>query len=315
MLTIASGTVNWSASLQLQGIVRREWADKFGLTHFAGSDFQRDLDAVCERMGVSYAAVEHNKGNQVLMEGARKLGWSAKPVAQNTGGEVHSDGYCTRGCRDCGKKGPVVTFLPDAAEAGANFMEGLDVREIVFDDASTSERRSVVGIKGIWTSRDPAGGVIGPGQTKRDVFIKARQTIVAGGAVYSPYLLSKSGLKNRHIGRHLHLHPVAMLAAVWDEDVRPWEGPILTSVVNEFENIDGDGYGAKLEATTMMPASFLPLFNWTSGLQWKEFTAKMRRMTGYISLARDREHTQDRQEPAGTPQDCPQSTWLAARTP
>lgn len=67
------GTVNWSASLQTQGSVRREWTQKFGLPHFTSAEFQADLDAVCDRMGVGTAAVEHNKTNRVLLEGARKL--------------------------------------------------------------------------------------------------------------------------------------------------------------------------------------------------------------------------------------------------
>jgi hypothetical protein len=83
------GTVNWSASLQPQGFVRREWAQKFGLPHFTSSAFQADLDFVCDRMGVSTTNLTHNKGNAVLLEGARKLGWAAKAVPQNTGGEAH----------------------------------------------------------------------------------------------------------------------------------------------------------------------------------------------------------------------------------
>ncbi|EME85935.1 uncharacterized protein MYCFIDRAFT_52380 [Pseudocercospora fijiensis CIRAD86] len=279
------GVINWSASLQPQGYVRREWAQKFGLPHFNGSAFQADLDAVCARMGVSANHINHNKGNTVLLEGARKLGWSAKAVPQNTGGEVHDDGFCTRGCRSCGKKGTTVTFLPDAAEAGARFIEGLEVKVITFDEADATK---TTGVKGTWVSRDQAGGVAGNHRATREVVIKAKRTIVSGGSLYTPILLLKSGLKNKHIGRHLHLHPVNMVAAVWDEDVRPWEGPILTSVVNEFENLDGDGYGAKLECTTMLPSSFLPLYEWKGGLAFKEFTLKMRRMTGYISLARDR---------------------------
>ncbi|KAI5368221.1 putative glucose-methanol-choline oxidoreductase, long-chain-alcohol oxidase [Septoria linicola] len=279
------GTINWSASLQPQGFVRREWAQKFGLTHFTSSAFQADLDAVCDRMGVSTDNITHNKGNVALLEGARKLGWNAKAVAQNTGGEVHHDGFCTRGCRTCGKKGPTVTFLPDAADAGATFMEGFEVTKILFDEKDATV---ATGVHGTWASRDTMGGISTDDRTRREVIIKAKRTIISGGSVFTPLLLQWSGLKNKHIGRHLRLHPVNMIAAVWDEDVRPWEGPILTSVVNEFENIDGDGYGAKLECTTMLPSSFLPLFDWQGGLHFKEFTAKMRRMTGYISLARDR---------------------------
>lgn len=282
------GSVNWSASLQTQGYVRREWSQKFGLTHFTSAAFQTDLDAVCERMGVGTAAIEHNKTNRTLLEGARKLGWSAKVVPQNTGGAAHNCGYCTYGCGSCGKKGPTETFLPDAASAGASFIEGFDVREVLFSDNKVAGDRVVAGVRGTWTSRDGNGGVAGLDRTRREVVIKAPKVILAAGPMATPFILRSSGITNPHVGRHLHLHPVSVVGAVWDEDVKPWEGSILTSVVNEYENQDGDGYGTKLEAITMIPGLFLPIFPWQSGLQFKEFAAKMRRMTGYISLARDR---------------------------
>ncbi|KAK4545359.1 hypothetical protein LTR36_003539 [Oleoguttula mirabilis] len=282
------GTVNWSAALQPQGIVRREWSQKFGLSHFTSAAFQADLDAVCERMGVSSAAIEHNKTNQVLLEGARKLGWSAKVVPQNTGGEAHNCGYCTYGCGSCGKKGPTETFLPDAAKAGASFLEGFDVQEILFAETAGGGDKRATGVRGLWTSRDSNGGVAGADRTRREVILKAPRIIIAAGALATPLVLRRSGLTNQHIGRHLHLHPVSFVGAIWNEDIKPWEGPILTAVVNEFENMDGDGYGAKLEATTMLPGLFLPILPWQGGLQYKELAAKMKRMSGYISLARDR---------------------------
>lgn len=75
------GTVNWSASLQTQGFVRKEWADA-GLPFFTSSEYQNSLDRVCQRMGVSAEHIEHNKANRVILEGARKLGYSCKAVPQ-----------------------------------------------------------------------------------------------------------------------------------------------------------------------------------------------------------------------------------------
>ncbi|KAK3627006.1 hypothetical protein LTR56_019437 [Elasticomyces elasticus] len=282
------GTVNWSASLQTQGYVRYEWSRKFGLTHFTSSEFQADLDAVCERMGVGTAAIEHNKTNQVLLHGARKLGWNAKVVPQNTAGRAHNCGYCTMGCGSCGKQGPTETFLPDAAKAGADFLEGFDVQTVLFEDDVVSGEKRAVGVKGIWKSRDRNGGVAGSDRINREVIIRAPKVVIACGSLYTPVLLLRSGLRNNHIGRHLHVHPVCLMGAVWDEFTMPWEGSILTSVVNELENLDGDGYGVKLEANSMLPSLFLPLFPWRSGLEYKEFAAKMNRITGYISLSRDR---------------------------
>ena len=38
----------------------------------------------------------------------------------------------------------------------------------------------------------------------------------------------------------------------------------------------------------MLPSFFITLFPWKSGQQYKEFAVKLKHMTGYISLARDR---------------------------
>ncbi|KAF2858649.1 long-chain fatty alcohol dehydrogenase [Piedraia hortae CBS 480.64] len=281
------GTVNWSASLQTQGYVRREWAG-YGLSRFTDPDFQADMDAVCARMGAGLEAVEHNYGNRVLLEGARRLGWTAKPVPQNTGGAVHNCGYCTLGCGSGGKKGPTETFLPDAARQGAIFIEGFEVDRILFDRHRRRGDRIASGIQGMWTGRDASGGVSAPDRPRRPVTIRSHYVVASAGSLSTPPLLLRSGLTNPHIGRHLRLHPVSFCAAVWDEDVRPWEGSILTSVVSEFENLDGSGHGTKLEATNMLPSIFLPIFPWHDGAQWKEFCLKMRHMTGYISLVRDR---------------------------
>ena len=197
------GTVNWSASLQTQSFVREEWAQS-GLSFFTSSEFQKSLDRVCTRMGVSGDHVQHNPNNQVLLEGARKLGYGVKVVPQNTGGVQHYCGYCTLGCGAGEKQGPMVSFLPDAAKAGTRFIEGFEADEILFD--STTRKKVAIGVKGRWRSRDGKGGVSGDG-FKREVVVKAKRVIVSGGTLQSPLLLLRSGLKNPQIGKNLHLHP------------------------------------------------------------------------------------------------------------
>ncbi|PWY89889.1 long-chain fatty alcohol dehydrogenase [Aspergillus heteromorphus CBS 117.55] len=280
------GTINWSASLQPQRFVREEWANS-GLPFFTTMEFQRSLDRVSERMGVSSEHIKHNKGNRMLLEGSRRLGYAAKAVPQNTGGNEHYCGYCTLGCHSAGKKGPTETFLADAATAGAVFMEGFRADRVIF--AETEGGKAASGVEGTWTSRDSYLGETGLGAVKRKVIIKAQQVVVSCGTLQSPLLLLRSGLRNPHIGRHLHLHPVAIAAAVFDHKTRPWEGAALTSVVNEFENLDGHGHGAKIEALSMLPAAFLPLFPWRDGLDFKLWAHKLTRMAGLIMLARDRD--------------------------
>jgi hypothetical protein len=76
---------------------------------------------------------------------------------------------------------------------------------------------------------------------------------------------------------------------IFKEEVRPWEGGILTSVCTEFDNLDGHGHGAKIEATTMTPALCLAFLPWTGGADYKSSVLKYKHMNSYISLARDRD--------------------------
>lgn len=178
------GTVNWSASLQTQAFVREEWAGR-GLNFFTSAEFQTCLDRVCHRMGASTDHIEHNHGNQVILEGARRLGYSAKAVPQNTGGNKHFCGYCTFGCGSAEKQGPVVSWLPDAARAGAQFIQGYTVNQVLFEDRSGT--KSAVGTKGVWKSKD--------GSEEREVVVRAKKVIVSAGTLWSPVILLNSGLK------------------------------------------------------------------------------------------------------------------------
>lgn len=282
------GTVNWSASLQTQGFVRKEWAEDRGLKFFGSTDFQECLDRVCERMGVSAEHIRHSHGNQVLLEGSRKLGFNAKSVPQNTGGHEHYCGHCSNGCGSSQKQGPTVSWLPDAAKAGAEFIEGFKVDHVIFDE---EDEKKAVGVKGVWTSRNSRGGVDGPLSDKivREVIVKAKKVIISTGTLWTPVILKNSGLTNSQIGRNLYLHPVSMVGAVFPEDVRPWEGGILTSVCTSFENLDSHGHGAKLEATCMMPSLCISTLNYPTGFESKFKSLLYRHMNVFISIARDRD--------------------------
>ncbi|KAJ4152298.1 hypothetical protein NW754_004093 [Fusarium falciforme] len=180
------GTVNWSACLQTQNTVRDEWADERGLTFFKSSEFQTHLDSVCERMGVSDEFIRHNHGNSALLEGGRKLGFSAKPVPQNTGNCEHHDGHCAMGCWRGEKQGPVNGWFPDAAQCGAKFIQGFKVDRVLFAKKGKHVARGVIGT---WTPKNSKD------TTPRVVTIKAKRVVISAGSLCSPIILKNSGLK------------------------------------------------------------------------------------------------------------------------
>lgn len=188
------GTINWSVALQTQGYVRREWVEQHGLPFFGTQEFQDSLDTVCGFMGVADAKYQSQRG-RVVLDGARKLGWEAKPAPQNCGDREHPCGHCHLGCGSGGKQGPAVSWLPDAARNGAKFMEGFRAERVLFEEVDGEKRAT--GVMGRWTSRDKNGGTIGPSSERvtREVVIKAKRVIVSSGSLQSPLLLKRSGLK------------------------------------------------------------------------------------------------------------------------
>ncbi|RTE80877.1 hypothetical protein BHE90_004584 [Fusarium euwallaceae] len=251
------GTINWSACLQTQNTVRDEWADERGLTFFKSSEFQTRLDSVCERMGVSDEFIRHNHGNSALLEGGRKLGFSGKPVPQNTGLCEHHDGHCAMGCWRGEKQGPVNGWFPDAAKCGAKFIQGLKVDRVLL--SKKGGKQVARGVVGTWMPKD------GKDTTPRVVTIKAKRVVVSAGSLWSPIILKNSGLK---------------------------ASGILTSVVTSLDNLDGKGHGVKLERVSMIPSMSLPWLNWTSGLDYKVLLSKYRHMEVFIAITRDRESGQ-----------------------
>lgn len=187
------GTVNWSACLQTQSFVRREWSEERGLGFFATQEFQHCMDRVCDRMGVSSDHIRHNHANQTILEGSRKLGYTAKPVPQNTGGNEHYCGRCTMGCGSAEKQGPAVSWLPDAGKAGARFMEGFKVEHVIFDESSGT--KVATGVKGVWTSRNSTNVNHPEPVVVREVIIKAKKVVISCGTLWSPIVLMNSGLK------------------------------------------------------------------------------------------------------------------------
>ena len=188
------GTVNWSVSMQTQDFVRKEWAENRNLPFFTSDEYQKCLDRVCEFMGVSTEGIQHNFRNQVLLEGSRKLGLNAAAAPVNAGGREHNCGQCHLGCPSAGKRGPTVSWLAAARDAGAQFVEGLQVDKVLFDETGD---KTATGIAGTWTSRDHDGGFAGSveSRVRREVVVKAKKVVISAGTSWSPLLLMNSGIE------------------------------------------------------------------------------------------------------------------------
>ena len=200
-----------------------------------------------ERMG---------RNGQLVMEGAQKLGLSSGPISRNAGRCVTCSS-CPEGCRLDAKRAMHVSYLPRAVAAGARVRAGVEARELI------RERGRVRGVR-CMVMRPPEPDGAGPPADRigDELEVRARAVILAGGAIGTPELLLRSGVRSAsgQIGRNLHIHPSAWLGALFDEEVRGWDGVMQSYYVDEWD-----------EMGLLMEATFTPL---AFGAHWLPGTGR-----------------------------------------
>ena len=270
-------TVNWTNSLRTKPWVREEWAEH-GLEDVATEAFDRHLDGIWQRLSVSGDCSELNGPHRAMQRGADALGWSFKTITRNWDPARHDPamaGYMGFGDQSGAKQSTLKTYLQDAVDAGAEVVTQCWAERVLVEGGRAA------GVEAVWT--DP-----GSGRTAR-VTVRARQVVVAGGALESPALLLRSGIGGPAVGQHLHLHPSNATIGDYGEDMQAWWGAPQSALVDEFANVE-DGYGFLVEGvqyTTALAASAIPF---VSGAAHKQSMADFRCGGTFIGLVRDRGH-------------------------
>jgi long-chain-alcohol oxidase len=281
---LGGGTVvNYSTSFRTPEEVRAEWAAA-GTPAFTTDDYGASLDAVCERLGVN---LEHHTAaarDAVMERGLRELGWHVDAMPRNVRGcDMGIDcGRCGFGCRLGAKQSVAKTWLKDAATAGARLVVGVRTETIKHGNGK-------------------ATGVSGTSASGHKVTVNAKAVVVACGAIQTPALLGRSKLGNAHVGQHLHLHPVTVLSALMDEEVRGWEGSMQSRYSREHADLDGEGYGVIYETGPMNPSLVLPFIPWRSGQAHLERMQEMPQMTVIGVILRDKDGGQVKVRKDGHP--------------
>lgn len=282
-------TVNWTNCLRTYDWVREEWEREHGLEGLAGADYDRHLDAVSARIGVTDACSDPNGPNQRLLDGAAALGIDGRAITRNADPDKYDAdlaGLMGFGDVTGAKLGTLKTYLQDAADAGARFV--VDCRA----DRVIVEHGRAAGVEATYT--DPVTGAA------TQVVVRAPQVVVAAGALDTPALLSRSGIGGPAVGDYLRLHPATAVIGIYGETQKAWWGAPQTALSMEYNNL-ADGYGYLVETSHASPGVTGTSVPWETGEQHKADMARGPVSSALVFLIRDRGHGRVTVDAAGHP--------------
>lgn len=170
----------------------KEWSEEYSLKLFESKLYQEALDIVCQKMGVQSEFEEEGFNNMILRKGCQNLGFPVENIPRNSP-SGHYCGWCCFGCKDGKKKGTTETWLVDLVDSGNGaILPECEAIQVVHkrNDKVTGRRSSAVGVSFEFQHR----GV------KEIGLVESEVTVIACGALCTPALLKRSGLKNPNIG-------------------------------------------------------------------------------------------------------------------
>ena len=216
--TVVNGGMSWRTPAR----VLERWAKEDGVLEIGEMEMDPFFARFEARNSVGLQDPETIGRNSLLLKaGADAKGWAIVPNHRN---QLHCAGTsnCSNGCPTGAKRSMALTSVPRALAFGARVIADCRV------DRVTVSGGTVTGV---------TGHVVRPGGRQGPrVTVRARAVIVAGGALETPALLVRSGLRSPSgkLGRNLSLHPNANVVAFFDFDVTGWQGVHQAFQIREF---------------------------------------------------------------------------------
>ncbi len=278
---VGGGTlINWMTCLPAPAWVRDEWRREHGIEGLTDGSWDDDVAAIEGQLGVAEAAVVPPK-DAAIIHGAAALGWSAAAVTRRNAASCGECGACPFGCRPGTKQSGIRTHLAEAQAAGARIVPRVTVTRVVIEGGRA------VGVEGAAHWTDPATGEPAADGRTRRLIVRAPVVVVAAGALRTPAILERSGLEHPAIGRHLRLHPVPVIAGLFQEPIDMWRGTMQAAHSLQFAEPGPGSNGYVIESAPGHPGLLALALPWEGTDAHADIMLRSRRIGPFIAITRD----------------------------
>lgn len=218
-----STTINGAMCWRTPEKILKRWQWESGLTDLSPKNLDHYFSRV-ENLIQAKAMIPEatNQESEILRRGAEQLHYKFKANIRSQDKCVGTN-LCLTGCPTGAKQSTLSSYIPLFLSCGGELFTNCRVQKVV------TKGKKAVGIDGVFV--DPISK-----EKKFKLKVRAPITIICGGAIQTPALLIKSGIRDqhRHLGRNLIVHPNAKVMAIFDEPVNSWKGVNQGYQVTEY---------------------------------------------------------------------------------
>jgi choline dehydrogenase-like flavoprotein len=267
-------TINTKVALRAHERDFAKWEAAGGMT-FGPDDLAPHYDRVERVLGVRERD-DWPGCVKTLEPGFRALDAELAPVHSYTDHNCMKCGSCLQGCPTNAGKSTMTSWIhPAWAEGRLELRAEAPVERVLIEDRNGA--REATGVE--YVDKD--------GELRT---IEADAVVVAGGALNSPQLLTRSGVEHPEVGRNLGWHPVRFAFGLFDEPQDAHMVYPITSHCMKHQH-DEDG-GFVIEAATIQdPIGFAITLEDENGPMWGEplvdASRLYRRWVGVLAMAND----------------------------
>ncbi len=218
--------VNSATCFRTPDKILKFWRDKFNLTNMSPEVMNPYFEKVEKEINATELSWDVlGNSAKIIKRGAEKLGYKCTPLKHNVK-DCKGHGTCQFGCPEQAKQSTDVSYIPKAVKNGARIYANCKAEKLI------KKNGAVHGVKGFLVNPDKDD------KKTYKIEVKAKFVVLSAGTMLSPQFLMKNGIKGKHVGRHLQIHPAGRVTALMKEEVKGWRGVSQGAMITDFENED-----------------------------------------------------------------------------